>query len=177
MITYLFALNASKILVDVPEMNKPKLNASHDHKACIKTALDRAENLCNKKGTRLTRLRKKILELIWQNHAPLGAYELMDMLEAVSDRERVAPPTVYRSLDFLLENGLIHKVHSKNAFIGCSNPNQVHSDALFICAECGYTDEVRSATIQQAINLSASQNRFSVQTQILEVLGLCERCR
>ena len=158
-------------------MSKLRFNQAHDHVSCIKTALDRAENICKKKDVRLTRLRKKILELIWQNHAPLGAYELMDMLQAASDRDRVAPPTVYRCLDFLLEQGLIHKVHSLNAYIGCNSPLQRHNDALFICAECGYTDEVHSSTIQQAINLSASQNRFSVQTQVLEVLGLCERCR
>ncbi len=158
-------------------MNKPKLNQDHDHQVCINTALARAESLCLKKGARLTRLRKKILELIWQSHAPLGAYDLMDMLQASSDRSRVAPPTVYRSLDFLMEYGLIHKVHSLNAYIGCSSPSQAHSDALFICSDCGFTDEIHSNTIQQAINLSASQNRFAVKTQVLEVLGLCEHCR
>ncbi len=158
-------------------MNKIKLNAAHDHDACIRSALTRAESLCQKRGVRLTRLRKKILELIWQSHSPLGAYDLMDLLQASSDRERVAPPTVYRSLDFLLENDLIHKVHSLNAFVGCNNPLHKHSDALFICSNCGFTDEVHSATIQQAINLSASQNRFSVKSQVLEVLGLCENCR
>lgn len=158
-------------------MTKPRFNQAHDHNLCIKIALDRAENICKKKDVRLTRLRKKILELIWQSHAPLGAYDLMDMLQATSDRERVAPPTVYRSLDFLLEQGLIHKVHSLNAYIGCNSPAQTHSNALFICSTCGYTDEVHSSTIQQAINLGASQNRFSVRTHVLEVLGLCERCR
>ena len=149
----------------------------HDHSACIASALKQARSLCEKEGVRLTSLRKQILELIWQNHKPLGAYALMEMLEKSSDRKRVAPPTVYRTLDFLMEQGLIHKVHSLNAFIGCATPNQKHSDALFICGECGHTEEVRSGTIQQAINLSASQHKFAVREQILEVVGRCAECR
>lgn len=152
-------------------------NNDHNHDACISTALKQAHSVCDKEGVRLTNLRKQILELIWQNHKPLGAYTLMEMLEKSSDRKRVAPPTVYRTLDFLMEQGLIHKVHSLNAFIGCANPIQKHNDALFICRDCGHTEEVRSDTIQQAINLSASQQKFVVNDQIIEIVGRCTRCR
>jgi len=149
----------------------------HDHKSCIHTALEQADGLCKHKGARLTPLRRQVLELIWQSHSPLGAYALMEMLEKSSDRKRVAPPTVYRALDFLIEQGLIHKVHSLNAYLGCSNPKREHSDALFICLSCGFSEEVPSNSIQQAINLSASQNRFTVQKKILEIVGLCGQCR
>lgn len=101
----------------------------------------------------------------------------MDLLEQNSERKRVAPPTVYRALDFLLEQGLIHKVHSLNAFVGCSHPKREHSDALFICLNCGFTEEVPSNSIQQAINLSASQNRFTVKEKVLEICGLCSKCK
>ena len=74
----------------------------HDHKHCIQEALDQAVLLCEQRGVRLTAIRKQVLELIWQNHKPLGAYDLLDMLS--SDQQRVAPPTVYRALDFLQEN-------------------------------------------------------------------------
>ncbi len=149
----------------------------HDHSVCIASALKQARSVCEKEGVRLTSLRKQILELIWQSHKPLGAYTLMEMLEKTSGRKRVAPPTVYRTLDFLMEQGLIHKVHSLNAFIGCATPAQKHNDALFICGDCGHTEEVRSGTIQQAINLSASQQKFTVREQILEVVGRCAECR
>lgn len=158
-------------------MAQPDYNNIHDHAVCIKTALKYAQSVCEKRDVRLTRLRRQILELVWQSHSPLGAYALMDMLAENSERKRVAPPTVYRSLDFLLEQGLIHKVHSLNAYVGCSSPAHPHNDALFICESCGFTEEIRSTTIQQAINLSASQNRFSVNRQILEVIGKCEHCR
>lgn len=151
--------------------------AEHDHSQCIAQAMNQAQKHCEKQGARLTRLRRQILELIWQSHKPLGAYVLMDMLADNTDRKRVAPPTVYRSLDFLMEQGLIHKVHSLNAYMGCSHPDQRHSEALFICGECGHTEEVRSTSIQQAINLSASQQRFTVNQQILEIVGLCNVCK
>jgi len=158
-------------------MNRQDFKTEHDHGACIANALNHAQSLCDQRGVRLTRLRRQILELVWQNHSPLGAYALMELLQQSSERKRVAPPTVYRSLDFLLEQGLIHKIHSLNAFIGCSSPTQAHTNALFICELCGFTEEIRSTTIQQAINLSASQNRFTVDRQILEVIGKCGHCR
>lgn len=176
MITYPYLLE-SAFSLQFWHMNRPDLKQAHDHDSCIKNAILRAQSLCEKRGVRLTRLRRQILELIWHSHIPLGAYELMDMLEEASERKRVAPPTVYRSLDFLLENGLIHKIHSRNAFFGCATPALKHNDALFICNQCGFTEEIRSPTIQQAINLSASQNRFTVQTQIVEVIGKCGHCR
>lgn len=149
----------------------------HDHTACITAAMHQAELVCQRAGVRLTQLRRQVLELIWQAHTPLGAYALMEMLEKSSDRKRVAPPTVYRALDFLIEQGLIHKVHSLNAYIGCSHPRREHNDALFICIKCGFTEEVPSNSIQQAINLSASQNRFTVKEKILEIVGHCSSCR
>lgn len=160
-------------------MNKYWLthDLDHDHNACIESALQQAHQICNRSGVRLTPLRKQVLELVWQSHRPLGAYALMEMLEASSDRSRVAPPTVYRALDFLLEQGLIHKVHSLNAYVGCSHPKTDHSDALFICLGCGFTEEVPSQSIQQAINLSASQKRFTVKDKILEIVGYCAHCR
>lgn len=150
---------------------------SHDHTACIKSALHNADLVCRRAGARLTPLRRQVLELVWQSHKPLGAYALMEMLQANSDRKRVAPPTVYRALDFLIEQRLIHKVHSLNAYLGCSNPRSNHSDALFICTQCGFTEEVPSHSIQQAINLSASQQRFTVQQKVLEIVGICGECR
>ena len=136
-----------------------------------------AKAVCLKKGVKLTRLRQQILQLVWSNHKPVGAYAIMEQLEQNSKREHVAPPTVYRSLDFLLEQGLIHKVHSQNAYIACCSPIHKHGDVLFICNGCGVALEVPNNSIQQAVNLSASQNRFMVQDQIFEIKGLCVDCK
>lgn len=148
----------------------------HDHSTCIDSALLHAEQICQKQNARLTELRRDVLTLIWQTHKPIGAYALMDMLQENTSRKKVAPPTVYRTIDFLITHGLIHKVHSLNAYFGCPNPLRKHYDALFICLVCGHTEEVPNNTIQQAINLSANKQRFAVEQQVLEITGRCKRC-
>ncbi len=162
--------------ISEPQTERNTMN-DHDHAICIEQALKKAQNICQKQGVRLTVLREQILRLIWQSHKPMGAYLLMNMLEENSDRERVAPPTVYRTLDFLIAHGLIHKVHSLNAYVGCASPHQDRCNALFICSECGDTSEVPNNSIQQAINLSASQHKFTVENQMLEIMGKCQPCR
>ena len=81
---------------------------SHHHKQCIKDALTRAEQTCRTKGVRLTPIRKKVLELVWQSHKPIKAYDLLGLLSSSNHIEK--PPTVYRALEFLLDNHLIHKI-------------------------------------------------------------------
>lgn len=137
-----------------------------------------AKQICEKNGVRLTTLRRQILVLLLrQNSKPLGAYALMDLLAASSDRDQVAPPTVYRTLDFLLEYRLIHKIHSRNAFVVNTNPTRSESSVILICGHCGTAEEVPSNSIQQALNLSASQHRFAVEKQVIEITGSCADCR
>ena len=149
----------------------------HDHQRCIESALQSAQQICQERGLRLTPLRRQVLELVWQSHIPLGAYNLMDMLADISNRKHVAPPTVYRALDFLVAQGLIHRVHSLNAFIGCSHPKAPHSDLLFICQKCHTAMELHNTAVSQAIQGCASEQQFVVSQQMLEVVGTCEHCR
>ena len=160
-----------------PTDTSHKSTTEHDHAACIDQAIQQAEELCHKKQIRLTELRKQVLSLVWQTHKPIGAYAIMELLQAASSRRQVAPPTVYRTLDFLVEHGFVHKVHTLNAFIGCSNPQRRQCDALLICTVCGYTEEVPNNTIQHVIHLSASKQKFSVEKQILEIAGCCVHCK
>ena len=94
----------------------------HDHRVCVKDALEQATAICAKRGARLTPIRRRVLELIWASHKPSGAYDILEALSQESRGKRIAPPTVYRALDFLLEQGLIHRLESLNAFIGCPHP-------------------------------------------------------
>ena len=147
----------------------------HDHDHCIHDALEAARNLCLSRGVRLTDLRLRVLELIWQNHKPLGAYTLMEMLAKANTR-RVAPPTVYRALDFLLEQGLIHRINVLNAFIGCPSPGTKHQSHFLICRHCGVAIELNEPTLSQQILHVAKEAGFTVETQALEVSGLCANC-
>lgn len=157
-------------------MTEPTLCQTHDHGACIADALARARAVCTQRGARLTPLRQTVLELVWQNHKPLGAYALMAMLEQENTR-KVAPPTVYRALDFLLEHGLIHRVHRLNAYIGCPDPEQPHAGNLLICRECGVAVEADAQPLATALQQLADGEGFSAEEHTLEIVGLCQHCR
>jgi Fur family zinc uptake transcriptional regulator len=125
---------------------------------------------------RLTALRKRVLELVWASHKPLGAYDILGVLSD-EDGRRAAPPTVYRALDFLLENGLVHRIASLNAFVGCSHPEHAHQGQFLICRGCHAAIELEQPAISEAIISSAAGVGFAVESQTVEVVGLCAGCR
>lgn len=148
----------------------------HDHSHCVSSALAEAQSLCAQRGVRLTALRLRVLELVWHNHKPLGAYDILAVLSE-TDGRRAAPPTVYRALDFLQENGLVHRLASLNAFVGCSHPEHPHQGQFLICRTCHTSIELEQSSISAAITSSAAHVGFSVESQTVEVLGLCANCQ
>ncbi|MGE4405615.1 zinc uptake transcriptional repressor Zur [Pseudomonas sp.] len=148
----------------------------HDHDHCVSHALAEADSLCARQGVRLTALRKRVLELVWQSHKPLGAYDILAVLSE-QDGRRAAPPTVYRALDFLLENGLVHRIASLNAFIGCNHPEHPHQGQFLICRHCHTAIELEQSSIAEAIDAAARSVGFAVEGQTVEVVGLCATCR
>jgi len=154
----------------------PAFSASdHDHDHCVSLALQTAEQICRERGQRLTALRRQVLELVWANHRPVGAYALLEMMRHESGR--VAPATVYRALDFLQELGLVHRVASLNAFIGCAFPGAPHTGQFLICTGCQELAEVDDAKVAAALNASATASGFAISHSTVEVLGLCPHCR
>ena len=147
----------------------------HDHDECIAQALENAELICRERGVRLTVLRQRVLELIWQNHKPLGAYAILEALQAVQSR-RAAPPTVYRALDFLLEQGLVHRLDSLNAYIGCPQPEHAHIGQFMICLSCENVIELDTSMITESIRDYAANIGFNVQRQTVEISGQCAQC-
>jgi Fur family zinc uptake transcriptional regulator len=147
----------------------------HDHDLCIDTALAAAAELCRRRGARFTPLRRRVLELVWGGHAPVGAYQVLDRLR--HDGRPAAPPTVYRALDFLISQGLVHRLESLNAFIGCPRPDQRHRAQYLICERCGEAAEVEIAGLEGTIEAAAVAHDFQVSGQTVEVRGLCASCR
>ena len=150
-------------------------NSAHDHQHCVEDALRTAEAVCSTKGARLTSLRRRVLELVWQSHRPVGAYAVLDQLK--QERRSAAPPTVYRALEFLLEQGLVHRIQSLNAFVGCAHPNEVHRGFFLICQDCGDAIEVEDDSVDGAINRSAKRFGFQVQSRTIEAAGICPECK
>ena len=146
----------------------------HEHRSCIEDALARAEALCRSRGVRLTPLRRRVLELVWSGHRAVKAY---DLLAALGDAQATAkPPTVYRALEFLMAQGLVHRIDSLNAFIGCPQPDRRHSAQFLICAACGEVSELHAASIERAVAEQAADSGFALSRKIIELHGRCPRC-
>ncbi|KPB12423.1 Zinc uptake regulation protein [Pseudomonas amygdali pv. lachrymans] len=140
------------------------------------SALAEADALCAKQGLRLTTLRRRVLELVWQSHKPLGAYDILAVLSD-EDGRRAAPPTVYRALDFLLENGLVHRIASLNAFTGCNHPTHAHQGQFLICRLCHAAIELQHPAISNAVIDAAAGVGFAVEGQTVEIVGVCAGCK
>jgi Fur family zinc uptake transcriptional regulator len=154
----------------IPHTHAP--NHRHDH--CVHDALARAETLCAARGTRLTAQRRRVLELVWSGHEPVGAYELLERLRL--DGMRAAPPTVYRALDFLLDHGLVHRLESLNAFIGCPTPTGEHASVFLICTKCREVVEAHDSGADGALDKLAKAQGFVPSRRVVEITGLCARC-
>jgi Fur family zinc uptake transcriptional regulator len=146
----------------------------HDHNRCVDTAVAAAGALCAAREVRLTSLRRRVLELVWGSHRPVGAYEVLDELRA--DGRSAAPSTVYRALEFLLDQGLVHRIESRNAFIGCVNPGDSHAGQFVICGRCGDAVELHDDDIAAAARRGAERLGFRVLGQTVEIRGLCSIC-
>ena len=155
--------------------NSRLVHQPHDHGRCINAALNRARELCSAKKARLTPLRESVLQLLWQSHQPLGAYQLQAQLAKLSGKA-IAPPTVYRAIEFLLELGLIHRLASLNAYIGCPFPGSDHSNLFMICTHCGSAAEVAHNSLNDLLQRASDKANFTLQDQTLELFGLCPNC-
>jgi len=148
----------------------------NNHQLCINDALTNAKKVCIQHNARLTPLREQVLQLIWQNHKPLGAYDLINQL-AQACAKPIAPPTIYRTLEFLLNLGLIHRINSLNAYIGCSSPSTQHPSHFLICRQCHNATECNHTAISREINQLSADTGFLVEQEWLEVIGLCNDCQ
>jgi Fur family zinc uptake transcriptional regulator len=137
--------------------------------------VEQAAWICNARGQTLTPLRRRVFEIVLAADRPIGAYDVLDMLAA--ERGRVAPPTVYRSLDFLVGQGLVHKVLSVNGFVACSAAARPHDAQLFICGSCGSSVEVARQPRAGLIEEEAEALDFAIESVVLEVHGRCHACR
>ena len=146
----------------------------HDHRRCVSRALEHADRVCAEQAVRLTPLRRRVLEIVWQSHKPLGAYDILKILDG--ERGSNAPPTVYRSLDFLAKHGLIHRLSSLNAFVGCASPGHSGAVQFLICRHCGAAAELNDEHVESAISRSASAIGFRPDSQVVEIAGICPNC-
>lgn len=140
----------------------------------LNTALRKADAVCRERGARLTPQRRQVLEILCSAGRPLGAYEI---LEAMRDGTRIlAPPTVYRALDFLLAQGLVHKLETLHAYVGCTHPEHPHSSQFLICADCGLVTELEDEAIASSLKCAARESGFEPARRVVELIGTCADC-
>jgi Fur family zinc uptake transcriptional regulator len=151
-----------------------KAFSQHNHQHCQSAAVEQARTICDSAGARFTKLREQVFSLIWKSHKPVTAYQLLDQIK--DGDFSATPPTVYRTLDFLLEQGLIHRISSLNAFIGCCQPGKRHTGTFIICELCEQAEEVNNDDIVEAIQRVAKHHEFQINNHVTEIYGVCPKC-
>ncbi len=145
--------------------------------------LARADAICDRRGARLTEVRRHVLGLVLDSPRPSGAYDMLDKLRA--HHKGAAPPTIYRALDFLLEQGLIHKVERLSAFVGCvhgfeedDDEDHIHHHAVqfLICNQCGHVQELSDKAIGKSLVRAALSTGFTLTGSTVEADGVCADC-
>jgi Fur family zinc uptake transcriptional regulator len=164
--------NAPKSAESGPVFPSP----DHDHDRCSTDAMAVAEAVCEERGQRLTAIRRKVLAVLLGSHKPLGAYEIIDRLAPKGPRP--APITAYRALEFLRENGLVHRIESRNAFIACVHNHVAGELVVFlICEHCGAVGEASSDAVATTLTSAARSAGFTPRSPVIEIAGVCVHCR
>ena len=147
----------------------------HDHHHCISDALAGAETYCATHKLKLTPTRRRVLEILAQEHRALGAYEILEHLakEGLGSQ----PPVAYRALDFLATHGFVHKIEKLNAYIACAHHGEDHAPGFMICTNCSKVAEVPSASVRDILGHAAKETGFEVSRAMVEVEGLCAACQ
>jgi Fur family zinc uptake transcriptional regulator len=147
----------------------------HDHDRCASAAIAHAEAQCAARAQRLTPMRRQVLQALLSSHKPLGAYEIIDRL---AQRNRPAPITIYRALDFLRENGLVHRIESRNAYVACVHNHGGDDLVVFLIREsCGAVGEAPGGAAAEALKASSRAAGFSPKSPLIEIAGICSHCR
>jgi Fur family zinc uptake transcriptional regulator len=133
------------------------------------------ERACAAQGLQLTAARRSVLAILGRSRAPLGAYAILDALARQEDKP-VAPPTVYRALDFFLAHGFLHKIESRNAFAPCEHLGHDHQGVLLLCEKCGRSDEIEDDEVARMLRRAAERAGFAPHRQMVELQGLCRAC-
>src|SRR3979411_1833151 len=156
---------------------KPTFPApDHDHGRCTADAIEHAERVCERRAQKFTPIRRQGVQALLSRHRPRGAYEVIDDL--AKSMPRPAPITVYRALDFLMENGLVHRIESRNAYLACAHDHDAAAmGAFLICERGGPVGEIPAVPVAQGLNAAARATGFAPKLSVVEITGTCAHCQ
>ncbi len=146
----------------------------HDHAHCAAAVLARAEEQSRAEGVRLTPVRRRALEILLESHRAMGAYDVLERLSAEGFGKQ--PPVAYRALDFLVEQGLAHRVQRLNADAASLSAERDHSPAFLLWRSCEQVAEADSPELRATLSGLAASAGFDIERSTVELLGLCARC-
>ena len=149
--------------------------APHDHAACTAGAMTLAEDRLANAGQRLTPVRRSALQILLDSPRALGAYEVLERLVAAGFANQ--PPVAYRALEFLEDQGLIHRIRRLNAFTACLHAGHAHAPAFLICRACHAVAEAPATEVATALTAAAATLHFTVERSTIEAVGLCPSCQ
>lgn len=158
----------------MPHTSDPIGFESHDHAHCVSDAVAAAQTQCIAKGLKLTPVRKRVLEILLEEHRALGAYDVLDRLREEGLGSQ--PPVAYRALDFLTAHGFAHRIERLNAFIACAHPDDDHTPAFLICRICQSVAEAETDLSQGHLARIAEATGFTIERAVLEAEGVCPNC-
>ncbi len=159
-----------------PANPEPLAFARHDHAQCREQGLEAARAACAAQGLRLTPMRARVLEILLEAHAALGAYDILKRL-AAEGLAAPQPPVAYRALDFLVAHGFAHRIEKLNAYVACALPGGPHAAAFMICRDCGAVAEIAGDGAAGGLGASAKRLGFEIESAVLEAEGHCARCK
>lgn len=136
----------------------------------------RATAQCAATGRALTALRRQVVAAFASSTRPLKAYEIVERLS--TPNRRVSPISVYRSLDFLIELGIVHRLATQNAFVVCDHDHAQDETLVFmICQCCGDVEEAVLPGVTRSLAVTAEAHGFRSRGHSIELQGECEDCR
>ncbi len=154
-----------------PAQHRPAI-APSSHEEGVKSAID----ACRLRGAQMTPLRRAVLTALWSVGRPIGAYEMRDFMSETSGRE-LAAPSIYRTLDFLCEQGVAARIESRNAYVACTHPQHEHTCVFLVCESCGEAMEIENPAAERLINEDAERLGFAVKRRVVEFSGYCAPCQ
>jgi Fur family zinc uptake transcriptional regulator len=148
---------------------------SHDHGRCVRKTAAEVEAACADQNLRLTPIRRRVLEILLEEHRALGAYDVLNRL--AEEGQPAHPPVAYRALEFLVSHGFAHKLEKMNAFVACARPGEEHRPVFLICSACNAVAEDTAAGVDAALGQAAGAIGFAIASAAIEAEGLCPSCR
>ncbi|WP_038369228.1 transcriptional repressor [Brackiella oedipodis] len=141
--------------------------------------LAQAEALCKQRGKRLTPIRRQVLRIMLEQQRCMKAYEILDTMTETFSQAK--PATVYRALEFLEEEDLIHRLDAMNGWTPCIHlAQQAHqhpAGLLIVCTACGQVSEVQSPNLGLELQSIIKQHGYSRASEQIEIRALCQQCQ